>query len=67
MATRHWYESELKPVQDLEIGDELVQRKRVATLTRGVNQMVVGYDDGTSATFDLAVDPVVDIVTAGLR
>ncbi|HYH52218.1 MAG TPA: hypothetical protein VEG38_21960 [Acidimicrobiia bacterium] len=64
---RHYFESEFVPVAEVQPGVQLVHRKTVTTIVRSEVQAVVTYDDGTSQTFDLTVDPAVEVVTAGLR
>lgn len=68
--TRRYADVEPKPVAELEPGDEIVVRRRVAAVTRfsgalgtsAAGSVLVNWDDGTVQTYDLSTSPSLEVV-----
>lgn len=63
---RRYADVEATPVADIRAGDEVVSRKRAQLITRtdtaGSSTVVITWDDGSTQTFDLAVEPTLEVV-----
>lgn len=50
-----------KLVADLAVGDQIPTTRSVTSVTKTATQVIVGFDDGSQQTFDLAGNPAIEV------